>query len=103
MLLGFGDSCCICCRNLCSQRTSSREGSPVRHLPRYSRYRIELHPIKNPFTQVTDFADFLTSDPTEAQITEWVKGICRTLGEVRNIQKSVKTCSKLNLEDPQPT
>ena len=34
-------------------------------------------------TQVTQFDDFLTSDPTEAQITEWVKGICHALGEVQ--------------------
>ena len=43
--------------------------------------------LKLPFyehlTQVTQLADFLTSDPTEAQITEWVKGICHALGEVQ--------------------
>ena len=32
---------------------------------------------------MADFADFLTSDPTEAQITEWVKSICHTLGQVQ--------------------
>ena len=32
---------------------------------------------------MTQFDDFLTSDPTEAQITEWVKGICHALGEVQ--------------------
>merc|ERR1712080_590714 len=31
---GFGRSCHNCCRNLCSWRTSSREGSIVRHMPR---------------------------------------------------------------------
>ena len=39
-------------------------------------------PFYELLTQVTQLADFLTSDPTEAQITEWVKGICHALGEV---------------------
>ena len=39
-------------------------------------------PFYEPLTQVTQLADFLTSEPTEAQITEWVKGICHALGEV---------------------
>merc|ERR1712130_341581 len=42
---------------------------------------------------VTDFADFLTSDPTEAQITEWVKGICRSLGEILNRPDLETTCN----------
>ena len=55
----------------------------MRHLPRNSRL---LHPGGSPFKalpQVTQFDAFLTSDPTEAQITEWVKAICHTLAEVQ--------------------
>ena len=36
--------------------------------------------------QVTQFDAFLTSDPTEAQITEWVKSICHMLAEVRSLK-----------------
>ena len=36
--------------------------------------------------QVTQLDAFLTSDPTEAQITEWVKSICHMLAEVRSLK-----------------
>ena len=36
--------------------------------------------------QVTQFDAFLTSDPTEAQITEWVKSICHMLAEVWSLK-----------------
>merc|ERR1712212_817166 len=42
---------------------------------------------------VADFADFLTSDPTEAQITEWVKSICHTLGQILNRPDLETTCN----------
>merc|ERR1712018_621344 len=42
---------------------------------------------------VTQFGDFLTSDPTEDQITEWVKGICHTLGEILNRPDLETTCN----------
>merc|ERR1712010_142976 len=42
---------------------------------------------------VTQFDDFLTSDPTEAQITEWVKGICHALGEILNRPDLETTCN----------
>ena len=47
-------------------------------------------PLYDPLTQVTDLADFLTSEPTEAQITEWVKGICHALGEVQTYENKFK-------------
>merc|ERR1712192_257486 len=42
---------------------------------------------------VTYLADFLTSDPTEAQITEWVKAICHSLGEILNRPDLETTCN----------
>merc|ERR1712181_10223 len=42
---------------------------------------------------VTDLADFLTSDPTEAQITEWVKAICHSLGEILTRPDLETTCN----------
>ena len=61
-----------------------------------------------PLSQVTLFDDFLTSDPTEAQITEWVKGICHALGEVptsENLRKHFQNsiCQILNRPDLETT
>merc|ERR1711934_1024595 len=42
---------------------------------------------------VTQFDAFLTSDPTEAQITEWVKAICHTLAEILNRPDLETTCN----------
>ena len=70
----------------------------MRHLPRNSRLP---HPGGSPFKalpQVTQFDAFLTSDPTEAQITEWVKAICHTLAEVQtNKQTNKQTNNIFNL------
>merc|ERR1712008_217671 len=42
---------------------------------------------------VTQFDDYLTSDPTEAQITEWVKAICHALAEILNHPDLEATCN----------
>ena len=57
---------------------------------------------------MTQFDDFLTSDPTEAQITEWVKGICHALGEVQMYKNQCKDlehliCQILNRPDLETT
>jgi len=42
---------------------------------------------------VTQLDAFLTSDPTEAQITEWVKSICHMLAEILNRPDLETTCN----------
>ena len=69
--------------------------------------------LKTPFykpllTQVTQFDDYLTSDPTEAQITEWVKAICHALAEVQTYENQSKDvqnliCQILNHPDLEAT
>ena len=81
----------MCSLPLCRWRSSPRERPCVRHLPRNSRL---LHPGGSPLKalpQVTQFDAFLTSDPTEAQITEWVKAICHTLAEVQTNKQTTSS------------
>merc|ERR1712226_1158392 len=42
---------------------------------------------------ITELDNFLTSDPTEEQITDWIKSICHVLAEALNRPDLETTCN----------